>query len=556
MRKRDIKIFALLMAIVVGMTFLLTACTENGGNDNNTVANADEYALTVNYNDGASRPFVVYIEKGKVISGVDTPLRTGYTFSKWTSAADGGDDIAFPLTLAADTAIYAQWNVSVYDVTFDFNLGDDAATAQTTEYVKQVEYNGYVVEADAAAAAELLPERKDYVFSGRWQNAAGEFVGFAGTGYLIRREAKFFAYWREADTKVFSVTFDGNYDEAGEPTVISDIEEGSSVELKEVPELKREGFDLKGWATTKNATEPDVTFPYTPEDTVTLYAVWKRPMVKVRFRDNIFANVNHNYIDEQEVESGTEMAAPTAPTRTGFDFLGWYTTATGGEKIEFPFTPTATINLYAHWQSVNVKPAGNKFDAEFVPIVATERFPGYSGATNGTGIIQADESGEFHAYSDPYPTLNGTQSTGHFVTYLYKKGAKLTFNIYSPTALNDVPLYVCMSCEAVEELTIEPTGDYGYQFVVNGESLDYDPIELICDTNIGTIQVPAYEFAEYYVADVNLKAGWNVIELITNNETSPGGTMGATAPMIDYIRFDTTTQLEWKPEYDNLCRDA
>ena len=113
-----------------------------------------------------------------------------------------------------------------------------------------------------------------------------------------------------------------------------------------------------------------------------------------------------------------------------------------------------------------------------------------------------------------------------------------------------------MSCEAVEELTIEPTGDYGYQFVVNGESLDYDPIELICDTNIGTIQVPAYEFAEYYVADVNLKAGWNVIELITNNETSPGGTMGATAPMIDYIRFDTTTQLEWKPEYDNLCRDA
>lgn len=39
------------------------------------------------------------------------------------------------------------------------------------------------------------------------------------------------------------------------------------------------------------------------------------------------------------------------PTRSGYSFLGWYTAASGGNKVSDggSYTPTANITLYAHW---------------------------------------------------------------------------------------------------------------------------------------------------------------------------------------------------------------
>lgn len=106
-------------------------------------------------------------------------------------------------------------------------------------------------------------------------------------------------------------------------------------------------------------------------------------------------------------------------------------------------------------------------------------------------------------------------------------------------------------------LTISPTGKYGYKFVVNGTSLDYGSIT-IQGTNVNAGGGMAkYTFSEYTVSTtVSLKKGENVIELVTNNNTSMGGTTGAVAPLVDYIRFDNLSgaQLSWIPVYDNIYR--
>ncbi|GAA3879134.1 hypothetical protein GCM10022381_21830 [Leifsonia kafniensis] len=47
--------------------------------------------------------------------------------------------------------------------------------------------------------------------------------------------------------------------------------------------------------------------------------------------------------------SGSAIAAPVAPKRTGYTFAGWYTKATGGSAWKFTNTVTTDVTLYAHW---------------------------------------------------------------------------------------------------------------------------------------------------------------------------------------------------------------
>ena len=55
------------------------------------------------------------------------------------------------------------------------------------------------------------------------------------------------------------------------------------------------------------------------------------------------------------VQKGKTISAPTAPSRDGYSFNGWYTAATGGDKFNFTTAITADVTLYAHW---SVKSSG------------------------------------------------------------------------------------------------------------------------------------------------------------------------------------------------------
>ena len=59
----------------------------------------------------------------------------------------------------------------------------------------------------------------------------------------------------------------------------------------------------------------------------------------------------------QTINKGETASEPEDPTRDGFNFEGWYTTAEGGEKFVFETTPIiADITLYAHWSEKTEEP--------------------------------------------------------------------------------------------------------------------------------------------------------------------------------------------------------
>lgn len=519
------------LAIVICLSIALVACTPPAPYVE------DGLSVVLEYNDSVSRPRTVYLEEGETLATPDVPVREGYQITGWYTASEGGDEVTFPYAPTQNVTLYAQWEAAVYNVNFDFNF------TGSTPLVKEVAYGETVT---APTAAETPAYAGHYLY--RWETRAenGSAVSFP---YTVRRSTTFYAAWLSNETQIFQVTFDGNYEGAAEYDPIS-VVQGNAVTARDVPSVSQTGFEFAGWATTPNATQPNVTIPYTPTANVTLYAVWKRGSYSVRFRNN-YTGADTTYLLVTE-EGGTEIDAPTPPVRDGFIFQGWYTSATNGNLTEFPLTVTTNLNLYAQWKSEFV--TTNTFDAEFFPINSAMSFPGFSGSTWGTGIIQADGGG-WNATSQPYPLLDDNHSThqGHYIIGVYATGSSLSFEVTSSSRVENATLYISLSIERFPGgYVVAPTGENGYQILVNGNSINYGSFDL--RNNAPDVDTPV-PFKEFTVGNITLNAGVNTVTLVSNNNTV-NGTMTARCPMVDYVKIGGAPDgsLSWQPEYDNLYR--
>ena len=177
------------------------------------------------------------------------------------------------------------------------------------------------------------------------------------------------------------------------------------------------------------------------------------------------------------------------------------------------------------------------FEAEYAKLPTVGA--GWSG---GMGGVNPDLDGEFNA------------SNGYFVVGMYANTSTLTFEIVSDKAVDDAKIVARFSTEDPAGLLNGSESDpksYSitkdtFQVKVNGEALAYETI------TFNAIKV-TNKFRDYTIAsNVSLKEGVNVIELVTNNEQSLGGTTLATAPLVDCIKITTSATLTWEPNEDNL----
>jgi uncharacterized repeat protein (TIGR02543 family) len=84
---------------------LLSACA-------NPIQEPARYTITFS-SEGGSRVEPVTAEEGTAVAGPISPVRKGYTFTGWYSAANGGNRYSWPHTLTGNVTMYAQWrNIS------------------------------------------------------------------------------------------------------------------------------------------------------------------------------------------------------------------------------------------------------------------------------------------------------------------------------------------------------------------------------------------------------------------------------------------------------------
>ena len=108
----------------------------------------------------------------------------------------------------------------------------------------------------------------------------------------------------------------------------------------------RTGYTFGGWYTDAACTQAyEFSTPVTAD--LTLYAKWEAERYTVTFNSQ-----GGSAVDSQTVNYNETAASPTAPTRTDYEFLGWYTSSAGTEEYEFSTPVTADLTLYAKWGAV------------------------------------------------------------------------------------------------------------------------------------------------------------------------------------------------------------
>ncbi len=188
-----------------------------------------------------------------------------------------------------------------------------ALTTQIMVYYEFLDFDGNPIDdgeiawGDAIAEAPDAPEVTGYDFIGWYvDDAKIEFpytVEVDGTDLII--EAKYLIQGHK-------ITYYVDGAVSGTP---ESYEFGASVAIR--ADLVKEGYTFSGW-TVKTADGAEIEFPATmPEYDIEVYGTWT-----INKYDAIFVGEN-GWSETVETEYNAVPAAPTAPDKAGYAFIGW-----------------------------------------------------------------------------------------------------------------------------------------------------------------------------------------------------------------------------------------
>lgn len=167
------------------------------------------------------------------------------------------------------------------------------------------------------------------------------------------------------NVKVYFYKYNRAYrEDKRDPALISTqiYEKGSKV--TEPDEPVRPGYTFGGWfKEVSHQNEWDFNVDVADKNVV-LYAKWESIAYIVtlelnggKVRSSFTGQIDENGVPYYEYRTGTTQAL-SSPTRTGYEFLGWYKTDTikAGDKqaTQIDQTTSSDTTYYAHWKVLTV----------------------------------------------------------------------------------------------------------------------------------------------------------------------------------------------------------
>ena len=226
-----------------------------------------------------------------------TVTYTGYTFVGWSPSVDAS-------VPSHDLSYLAQWTPNKYNVTFDANGG-------TGGWSRSLDYDSAIVAPTVS--------RTGYTFTG-WSQSVAATVPLGGATYT--------AQW---EINQYTVTFNAN---GGVGGTSGKQDFGTTIV---VPTVTRTGYTFVGWSPSVASTVPAYN--------VTYRAQWEINKYTITFN----AGGGTCGTDTAIIEHGAAVGDLPVPTRGNATFLGWFTEADGGERVEASLSVTSGMTLYAHW---------------------------------------------------------------------------------------------------------------------------------------------------------------------------------------------------------------
>lgn len=214
--------------------------------------------------------------------------------------------------------------VTCYTVTFNANDGAGSMTAQ--------------VSSGATALSANTFTRTGYTFAG-WNTAAagdGKSSYADGASHPFTSDDELFAQWTAASQ---TLTFNSN---SGTPVTAITQNFGTSISAPTDP--TRTNYTFAGWYNEAGLTTPHVFD--TMGVTTTIHAKWTGVSQTLAFESN-----GGTLVTAITLPFGSSVSVPTAPTKSGYTFGGWYDEA-GLTTLHTFSTMGVSTTIYAKWTLV------------------------------------------------------------------------------------------------------------------------------------------------------------------------------------------------------------
>lgn len=398
-----------------------------------------------------------------------------------------------------------------------------------------------------------IPEWPGYEFVGWFtQKTGGEEIEDV-TNVDIEADVTYYAHWSR---DIFEVSFDlnGGYVEVeggGTTTEVSPINVEYRNIYSELPAPKKDGFYFLGWYADD---EYDGDAPLIDESSDVLithdhklYAHWATKTITVLFDCNgglceCIASGDGDGGDDHSLFSivvnydskyGAKLSGLPSPYRDGYEFVGWYTQKTGGDKIEkdTKYVDHPAEKLYAHWAKETKKIKLYylyKFDLDYFSVESQKRMDTKEitvtyGDTYGDALLDPTIHTTFEAESTSFIGWNTSMDgNGDFIT---KTDVVEYDNIESLYAIYEYPnnfiktLYFDYGCDRSELSTSEQGSSLSnsHSFFFELES-GYIPEKISSDgTSLPEPERKGYEFNGWKVGGVSINDDTSLSDLFTNN---------------------------------------
>lgn len=330
---------------------------------------------------------------------------------------------------------YAEYYVTVpaktsYKVTYNANSGSGAPGQQTKWYGENL------------TLSSTKPTRSGYTFV-RW-NTKTDNTGTAynpGATYTGNAALTLYAIWKQQ----YTITYDAN-GHGTAPAAVT-VNAGNTVTLSNISAT---GYRFDGWYTAASGgtKRGDANATYTPSASEKLYAHWTQ-----YWTVSYDANGGSGAPANQTKYNGTNLTlSSTAPTRTGYVFQGWGTSAsttTVAYQKGATYTGNAALSLYAVWTVAYEPPSISSIQAFRI---ASNSATATASPTGGYAKVT------FNWSVDTTKTANNTINA---ITVKYKKKSDSSYS--SSADLSDDPTGASGSSIATFEAPIAN----GYDIQIN-----------------------------------------------------------------------------------------
>ena len=334
------------------------------------------------FTDGSTGVTVKANEDGSI--NAPTPTRDGYTFAGWYWHADysgytdeqkAADKVDFDQAVTGQTVtMFAQWTKDEVQ-----NETDVLYVANGGKFADGQEVQQGLTDSDGMMRQPTAPTRDGYTFAGwYWVSDLSVLteeqkdlnkVDF--TQPVTKPHVTMYAQWvkNQDEINVLYAANGGQFADGND--TMQGVADSDGV-MRQPTAPTREGYTFAGWYWVsdlsdltdeqKDLNKVDFSQSIAGKDHATIYAQWTKNAdqneIDVLYAANGGQFATGETFQQGLTDSDGMMRQPTAPTRDGYTFDGWYWHADysgytdeqkAADKVDFSQPVQSDVNIYAQW---------------------------------------------------------------------------------------------------------------------------------------------------------------------------------------------------------------